>query len=106
MSEVTLPLYGTAAEKVRKHLAATRDVRSLLEAVLEAIDLPFAATTTDNEKRARILDERARLAVIVARAALAEDPDSIAWNADYLRTHLAAYPTTAYTAQAIPEAGQ
>lgn len=60
-------------------------IRDLLAAVLEAIDLP--ADTADYRGR---LERRARAALIVARAALQEDPSHIPWNVDYLRAELAA----------------
>lgn len=87
---ITQPVYGQAAEKLRKHLAATADVRCLLEAVLDAIDLPHGATSADNTDRAFLLDQRAQLAVQVARAALTEDPADLGWNADYIRSRLTA----------------
>ncbi|MFE7803332.1 hypothetical protein ACFU51_01395 [Streptomyces sp. NPDC057430] len=60
-------------------------IRELLAAVLDAIDLPYDADDYD-----RRIAARAELAVVVARAALREDPADIAWNVDYLRAQLAA----------------
>lgn len=59
-------------------------IRELLAAVLEAIDVPHH--TPDYERR---IVDRSVLALVVARAALAEDPDNMLWNVDYLRTLLA-----------------
>lgn len=66
-------------------MSAPDPVRDLLAAVLEAIDLP-----ADLEDYAERLERRAGLAVVVARAALREDPSDIPWNVDYLRAQLAA----------------
>jgi hypothetical protein len=62
-----------------------RDLRELLAAVVEALTLPHELEDYD----ARIL-RRASLARVVAREALAEKPDSVGWNADYLRVKLRA----------------
>ncbi|MFE3495286.1 hypothetical protein ACFXOS_19805 [Streptomyces sp. NPDC059175] len=63
----------------------TRDpLRDLLDAVLDAIDIPH-----DTPDHAKYLADRAGIAVIVARAALAEDPADIPRNVDYLRSRLA-----------------
>lgn len=72
------------------------DVRALLDAVLEAIDIPHPATVGDQDAYRAVLDRRLGLAVIVARAALAEEPDSIAWNTAYLHRKLAEHPPTGY----------
>lgn len=71
-------------------------VRALLDVVLEAIDLPHPATAGDDETYRQILDNRVSLALSVARAALAEEPDNIGWNADYLRRKLSEHPATGY----------
>ncbi|MER5892299.1 hypothetical protein [Streptomyces sp. NPDC001876] len=81
------------------------ELRTLLEAVVEAIDVPFPDTGADVEAYRALLDRRAGLAVIVARAALAEKPDAYAWNAAYLRRKAAEYPIT-YRADEKPEAGR
>ena len=64
---------------------STDPIRDLLAAVLEAIDL-----SADLEDYAERLERRAGLAVVVARAALREDPSDILWNVDYLRAQLVA----------------
>ncbi|MEU0001515.1 hypothetical protein ABZ069_31815 [Streptomyces microflavus] len=74
------------------------DLRALLDAVLDAIDIPRWATVGDEDAYRAVLDRRLGLAVIVARAALAEEPDSIAWNTTYLRRKLAEHPPTGYRA--------
>ncbi|MFI6861767.1 hypothetical protein ACIBKZ_18025 [Streptomyces sp. NPDC050421] len=73
-------------------------LRALLDAVLDAIDIPFPATGVDLDTYRTTLERRATLAVVTARAALAEPPDDIQWNVDYLRRKLAENPG--------PEAGQ
>jgi hypothetical protein len=60
------------------------DLRTLLEAVLEAVTLPY--DTPDYDRR--ILN-RAAQARVLAVAALAEDPAGLAWNVDFLRQKLA-----------------
>ncbi|MFF2331856.1 MULTISPECIES: hypothetical protein [unclassified Streptomyces] len=60
-------------------------IRDLLVAVLDAIDVPFDVVDYDRQ-----LGDRARLAVVVGRAALEEDPAGIPWNVDYLRAYLRA----------------
>lgn len=72
MSEIT-PTPGDA-----------RDLRNLLEAVAEALTLPYETPSYD----ARIID-RAGWALTTIRGALAEDPADIGWNVDYLRARLA-----------------
>ncbi|MEU9406224.1 hypothetical protein AB0E08_11025 [Streptomyces sp. NPDC048281] len=64
---------------------ASSDVRALLDAVVEAITLPYDAH--DYERR---LLERARIARSLVTAAFREDPTELGWNADYLRRRLAA----------------
>ncbi|PVD01324.1 hypothetical protein [Streptomyces sp. CS014] len=71
-------------------------LRALLDAVLAAIDIPHPATIGDTEAYQAALDRRASLAITVARAALAENPDDYGWNADYLRQRLAEHPPTEY----------
>ena len=70
------------------------DMRLLLEAVLDAIDIPHPTSLSDQDALRALLDRRASLAVTVARAALAENPDNIGWNADHLRQRLTEYPVT------------
>ncbi|MFE1543630.1 hypothetical protein ACFW61_24560 [Streptomyces microflavus] len=74
------------------------DLRALLDAVLDAIDIPYPATIADDHAYRAVLERRLGLAVITARAALAEEPDSIAWNGGYLRRKLAEHPPTGYRA--------
>ena len=69
------------------------DMRRLLEAVLEAIDFPHhPALTADPAACWSHMEQRASLAVIIARASLAENPDDVGWDADYLRARLAELP--------------
>jgi hypothetical protein len=66
-------------------LLARTDVRQLLDAVLEALALPYDAHDYDH----RIV-ERASIARRIARATLAESPADLGWNVDYLKQKLAA----------------
>ncbi|WP_406507619.1 hypothetical protein [Streptomyces sp. NBC_00212] len=69
--------------------------RRLLEAVYEALDIPYPATIGDREVYERVLGER----VMHARIALAgvlnqgDNPD---WSAGYLLGQLAKHPPTGY----------
>lgn len=57
--------------------------RLLLEAVLEALTLPH-----DVPGYSERIEDRASIAMVVVRDALAEDPSGLAWNADWLRQRL------------------
>ncbi|MEU5769818.1 hypothetical protein ABZ782_28275 [Streptomyces asoensis] len=86
------------------------DVRDLLAAVLEAIDLPHPATTGGSEVHDRLLATRTVHARIALRALLDPGPDlGPAWTAKYLRERLAEHPVTGYVtadqAHAALEAG-
>ncbi|MFJ2707828.1 hypothetical protein ACIO3R_32210 [Streptomyces sp. NPDC087428] len=72
------------------------DLRALLDAVLDAIDIPSPTDAADLNQFRALLDRRAGLAVITARAVLAEPPADIQWNVDYLRRVLAEHPPTGY----------
>jgi hypothetical protein len=72
--------------------------RELLQAVLEALDIPAPATVGDGEVHDRILLERVTHAKIALRGALEERPPGIEWDTDYLRERLAEHPPTGYRA--------
>ncbi|MFD3614469.1 hypothetical protein ACFWWT_04300 [Streptomyces sp. NPDC058676] len=67
-----------------------RDLRAFLEAVLDALTLPYNLDDYD----ARVL-RRAALARVVGREALAEAPGGLGWNVDFLRKKLDAEQTEA-----------
>lgn len=67
------------------NLGDARDLRNLLEAVLEAVTLPH-----DTPEHARRMETRADWVRATVKGALQEDPAGIAWNADFLRGRLAA----------------
>ena len=74
------------------------EARDALGAVLEALDIPHAATVGDEETRAKILAERTGHAVVMLRAVLHEEhpaPD-IPWSVAYLRERLAEHPAAGY----------
>jgi hypothetical protein len=75
--------------------AAARDA---LAAVLEALDIPHAATMGDQETRNKILLERAGHAVVMLRSVLdGEHPAPDApWSVAYLRERLAEHPAANY----------
>jgi hypothetical protein len=62
-----------------------RDLRNLLEAVLEAVTLPH-----DTAEYARRMESRADWVRATVKGALEEDPADIGWNADFLRSRLRA----------------
>lgn len=62
-----------------------RDLRRLLEAVLEAVTLPHGA-----REHARRMEIRADWVRATVKGALEEDPAGIGWNADFLRSRIAA----------------
>lgn len=73
------------------------DVRDLLAAVLEALDIPHPATVGGDEVYARVLADRATHAAIALRSVLDRKPlMGIEWTAAYLRERLAEHPPTGY----------
>lgn len=60
-----------------------RDLRKLLEAVLEAVTLSY-----DGPEHARRMETRADWVRATVKGALADDPADIGWNADFLRGRL------------------
>lgn len=67
-----------------------RDLRNLLEAVLEAVTLPYSGLD-----HARRMETRADWVRATVKGALADDPADIGWNADFLRGKLRAEETEA-----------
>lgn len=73
--------------------------RDALEAVREALDIPYAATAGDEEIRAKILDERLRHAAVMLGSILDTDPaghPDVPWSVAYLRGQLAKHPAEGY----------
>ena len=71
--------------------------RDALEAIREALDIPYAATVGDEEIRAKILDHRLGHAVAMLRGVLAEDiAADVPWSVAYLRAQLAKHPAEGY----------
>ncbi|HEU5418122.1 MAG TPA: hypothetical protein VFV41_10565 [Streptosporangiaceae bacterium] len=68
-----------------------------LRAVLEALDIPHAATTGDQATRDAILTERAGHAAVMLRGILGADPwPDVPWSVAYLRGQLAKHPAAGY----------
>ncbi|MGW0821809.1 hypothetical protein [Streptomyces sp. NPDC002845] len=67
-----------------------RDLRALLETVVEALTLPRDLDAYDT----RIL-RRASLVRVLVRETLTDGPDRLGWNLDYLRQQLAQEDTEA-----------
>jgi hypothetical protein len=71
--------------------------RDALEAVRDALAIPFAATAGDEEIRAKILDQRLGYAVAMLRGILGDDPTAdVPWSVAYLRAQLAKHPAEGY----------
>jgi hypothetical protein len=67
--------------------------RDALEAIRDALAIPFAATVGDEEIRAKILDQRLGHAVSMLRSILGEDATiDVPWEVAYLRARLAQHP--------------
>lgn len=73
------------------------DIRGLLTAVLEALDIPHPATIGDTQVHGEVLAARAIDTVTALRGVL-EHGDGPGWSADYLRERLAGHPPTGYRA--------
>lgn len=81
------------------HPAMPADVRELLSAILDAINIPHPATIGDTAEHHRVLAERAMHAVIALRSALDDATVmGIDWTTEYLRKRLDEHPPTGYTA--------
>jgi hypothetical protein len=76
------------------------EVRDLLAAVLDAIDLPYPRTAGDVPRRREVLAERAMHAAITLRRVLRADhtphPADLAQETGWLRERLAANPPSGY----------
>lgn len=71
------------------------DDRNLLQAVLDALDIPSPATVGDSEVHDRILLDRVMHAKVALEGVLQRGDDP-GWSADYLRARLAEKPPTGY----------
>lgn len=71
------------------------DDRTLLQAVLEALSLPYPATVGDSEVYSRILEDRVMDARVALEGVLQRGDDP-GWSADYLRAKTAEKPATGY----------
>ena len=88
--------------------APDSELRTLLQATLEAIAIPHPATVGDGEVYDRVLAERV-MHVRVALENVLEDNQDPGWSADYLRARLLEHPPTGYRAAGTPrdpEAGR
>lgn len=74
------------------------DERELLQAVLEAIAIPYPATVGDAEVHDPILLSRVMDARIALQGVL-ERGDDPGWSADYLRSRLKDKPPIGYRAE-------
>lgn len=69
--------------------------RTLLQAVLEAIAIPYPATVGDSQVHDRILADRVMDARVALEGVLQRGDDP-GWSADYLRSRLTEKPATGY----------
>ena len=67
-----------------------------LAAVLEALDIPHAATVGEQRTRDAILVERAGHARLMLATVLGQDTYDPQWAIGYLRDRLAGHPATGY----------
>jgi hypothetical protein len=67
-----------------------------LKAVLEALDIPHAATVGEEAKRDEILKDRICHTVVFLRGILAGDGTDVEWSIAYLREQLAKNPPVGY----------
>ncbi|WP_416978680.1 hypothetical protein [Streptomyces sp. T028] len=72
------------------------ELRELLAAVLEALDIPYAATVDAEDAYRRTLEERAMHAKIALCSVLEGHPLDTEWTTAYLRERLAEHPPTGY----------
>ncbi|MDW8807437.1 hypothetical protein P1P68_22275 [Streptomyces scabiei] len=83
--------------KNRTESGEARELRVLLEAVLEAVDIPSPATIGDGEVHGRILADRVMDARVALEGVLRRGDDP-GWAGEYLRSRLAEKPATGYRA--------
>ncbi|MFE7837471.1 hypothetical protein ACFU53_15960 [Streptomyces sp. NPDC057474] len=83
------------SEQPTPALDEARDLRQLLAAVLEALDIPAPATVGDTDAHHTLLADRAMDAVVALQCVL-QRGDCAGWSADYLRARLAEKPATGY----------
>jgi hypothetical protein len=91
------PLSGTSSQVVDDDHTAS-EYRDALTAVLEALDIPHAATMGDQETRDAILVERVGHTVVMLQSILHDEhpaPDA-AWSVSYLRDRRAEHPPVGY----------
>lgn len=71
------------------------ETRTVLEAVLEALDIPYAATVGQSETRQKILDERLIYLKVTLKAIL-RDGGQLDEHLPYLSEKLAEHPPIGY----------
>lgn len=73
------------------------ETRAVIDVVLEALDIPYAATVGQEETRAKILDRRLMWTVTVLRTMFdGPHPPESDWALSYLREKLAEHPPVGY----------
>lgn len=74
----------------------TAETRAVVEAVIEALAIPYAATVGGHETRTVILAERIRHLMVCMRVLADHDAVDVQWNLAYLRDRLAEHPPVGY----------
>jgi ribosomal protein S17E len=77
------------------------DARQIAHAVIEALDLPYAAAASGGQVRQAIVKRRA-MHLLIALQNLVDDktPSDVEWELEYLRRKLAEHPAAGYVTQA------
>ncbi len=88
----------TDARKAQETGISFVQLVELIEVMIEAIDIPYAATTGDDEIRARILSQRMLVMLVSVKALFARDglTRDAGWTVGFIREQLAKFPATGY----------
>jgi hypothetical protein len=74
----------------------TPEARAVIDAVLAALDIPYAATDGGDETRAEVLDKRLMHTVVCLRQLTRSAAPSVPHSLAYLRERLAEHPPVGY----------
>lgn len=91
---------GQALASFRMSTDKGWNVAQLLEyltVILSALDIPYAASTGDDEKRQMIINMRVMITLCNLKSVLERGKaEDLKWQIDYLREELAKHPATGY----------
>lgn len=71
------------------------ETRAIVDAVIEALEIPYAATVRGDETRKEILEKRVRDVLVLMHGLAGPDPDP-EWRLAYLRERLAEHAAIGY----------